>query len=56
MSKPVFVKKAEKDMDFKAEWVIEYLHEYAEKNCIEYDFIVETFLKAFRRRVTESEE
>lgn len=57
MSKLAFVEMAEKDMDFEAEWVIKDLCEYAEKNMIEYDFIFETFLKAFRKKVkAESEE
>lgn len=50
MSKPAFVKMAEKDMDFEAEWVINDLRKYAEKNCIECDFIFETFIKAFRKK------
>lgn len=56
MSKPAFVEMAEKDMDFEAEWVIKGLCEYAEKTNIEYDFIFETFLKAFHKKIkTESE-
>ena len=51
MSKPVFVEMAEKDMDFEAEWVIKDLCEYAEKNLIECDFIFETFLKAFCKKI-----
>ena len=51
MSKPAFVEMAEKDMDFEAEWVIKDLCNYADKNCIEYDFIFETFLKAFRKQI-----
>ena len=57
MSKPTFVEIAEKDMDFEADWVIKDLCDYAEKNMIECDFIFETFLKAFRKKVkAESEE
>lgn len=57
MSKHAFVEMAEKDMDFEAEWVIKDLRQYAEKNCIEGEFIIETFLKAFRKKVkTEREE
>jgi hypothetical protein len=57
MRKPAFVEMAEKDMDFEAEWVIKGLCKYAEKNCIECDFILETFLKAFRQKVkVESED
>ena len=57
MSKPAFVKMGEKDMDFEAEWVIKDLCEYAEKNLIECDFIFETFLKAFRKKIkAESED
>lgn len=51
MSKLAFVEMTEKDMEFEAEWVIQDLCKYAEKNCIEYDFIFETFLKAFRKKV-----
>lgn len=48
---------AEKDMDFQAEWVVEDLCKYADKNCIEHYFIFETFLKTFRKKIkTESEE
>ena len=50
MSKPAFVKMAEKDMDFEAEWVIHDLRKYADKNCIEFDFIFETFIKAFQKK------
>ena len=54
--KPAFVKKAEKDMDFEAEWVVNGLCDYAEKNMIECDFIFETFLKAFHKKIkTESD-
>ena len=57
MRKPVFVEMAEKDMDFEADWVMKDLCDYAEENLIERDFIFETFLKAFRKKVTaESEE
>lgn len=57
MSKPAYVEMAEKDMDFEAEWVVEDLCKYADKNCIERDFIFETFLKTFRKKIkTESEE
>ncbi len=57
MSKPAFVEMAEKDMDFEAEYVIHSLRDYAEKNMIECDFILETFLKAFHKKVkAESEE
>ena len=51
MSKPAFVEMAEKDMDFEADWVIKDLCDYAEKNMIECDFIFETFLKAFHKKV-----
>ena len=51
MSKHAFVEMAEKDMDFEAEWVIEDLRKYAEKNMIECDFIFETFLKAFHKKI-----
>lgn len=44
-------------MDLKAERVVKELFEYAEKNCIECDFIFETFFNAFRRKIkAESEE
>ena len=56
MSKPVFVEMAEKDMDFEAEWVIKDLCQYAEKNCIESDFVFETFLKAFRKKIKAESE
>lgn len=57
MSKPAYVERAEKDMDFEAEWVIKDLCNYAEENCIECDFIFETFLKVFHKKVkAESEE
>ena len=57
MNKPAYVEKAEKDMDFEAEWVIEDLCNYAEENLIESDFIFETFLKAFRKKIkAESED
>lgn len=57
MSKPAFVEMAEKDMDFEAEYVIHSLYDYAEKNSIECDFIFETFLKAFHKKVkAESDE
>lgn len=57
MRKPTFVEEAEKDMDFEADCVIADLRYYAEKNMIECDFIVETFLKAFHKKVkVESEE
>lgn len=57
MSKPAFVEMAEKDMDFEAEWVIKDLCEYAEKNLVECDFIFDTFLKAFRKKIkAESED
>ena len=57
MSKLAFVEMAEKDMDFEAEWVKKDLCDYAEKNRIECDFIFETFLKAFRKKIkTESGE
>lgn len=55
MKKPAFVEMAEKDMKFEAGCVVESLMDYAERNCIEYDFICETFLKAFHKRVKESE-
>ncbi|MBO7425114.1 MAG: hypothetical protein J6U23_05500 [Clostridiales bacterium] len=47
MSKPSFVEMAEKDMKFEAEWVINDIRKYAEKVCLERDFVEETFLKAF---------
>ena len=50
-----FVERAEKDMEFEAGCVVERLIDYAERKCIEYDFICETFLKAFHKRVKESE-
>jgi len=57
MNKPSFVEMAEKDMDFEAEWVIKDLRKYANKNMIESDFIFETFLKAFHKKVkAESED
>lgn len=56
MSKPAFVEMAEKDMEFEAEYVIHDLCNYAEKNLIECDFIFETFLKAFRKKINQSEE
>lgn len=56
MSKPAFVEMAEKDMDFEAEKVIKDLCDYAEKNLIECDFIFETFLKAFHKRVKSESE
>jgi hypothetical protein len=56
MSKPAVVEMAEKDMDFEAEWVVKDLCKYAEKNCIERDFIFETFLNALNKKIkTESE-
>jgi len=55
MNKPAFVEMAEKDMDIEAEWVIKDLCEYAEKNLIECDFIFETFLKAFRKKIKVEE-
>lgn len=56
MSKPAFVEMAEKAMDFTADWVIKDLCNYAEKNCIECDFIFETFLKAFSKKVKAESE
>ena len=56
MSKPTFVKEAEKDMDFEADCVIADLRYYAEKNMIERDFIFETFLKAFHKKVKAESE
>ena len=56
MSKPAFVEMAEKDMDFEAEYVIHSLCDYAEKNLIECDFIFETFLKAFHKKVKAESE
>lgn len=56
MSRPVFVEMAEKDMDFEAEWVINDLSEYAEKVSIERDFIFETFLKIFRKKIKAERE
>ncbi len=56
MSKPAFVEMAEKDMDFEAEWVINDLSEYAEKVLIERDFIFETFLKAFCKKIKAGRE
>ena len=51
MSKPEFVEKAKEDMDFEAEWEIRELCKYADENCIERDFIFETFLNSFRTKV-----
>ncbi len=57
MTNKTFIEMAEKDMDFEADWVMKDLCDYAEKNLIERDFIFETFLKAFRKKVkTESED
>ena len=57
MSEYGYVEKAEKDMNCEADWVIKDLCDYAEKNLIECDFIFETFLKAFRKKVkAESED
>ena len=57
MSKPVYVEMAENDMDLEADWVIKDLCDYAKENMIEYDFIFETFLKAFHKKIkAESEE
>lgn len=56
MKKPAFVEKAEKDMEFEAEWVLKDLCDYADKNRIEYDFIFETFLKAFRKKLSQKED
>lgn len=53
MKKPAFVEMAEKDMKFEADYVVKNLIDYAERNCIEYDFICETFLKAFHKRAKE---
>lgn len=53
MSKPAFVEMAEKDMKFEAEYVVEDLVKYAEKNCIEADFIFETFNNEFHKAVKE---
>lgn len=39
-----------------AEWVIKDLCEYAEKNMIECDYIFETFLKAFRKKIKAESE
>ena len=55
-SKPAFVEMAEKDMDFEAEWVIKDICKYAEKNLIGTDFLFETFLKAFRKRINDGGE
>lgn len=51
MSKLAFVKKAEKDMEFEAECVVKDLFDYADKNMIECDFIFETFIKAFHKKI-----
>jgi hypothetical protein len=51
MSKSEFVEKAKEDMDFEAEWEIRELCKYADENCIERDFIFETFLNSFRTKV-----
>ncbi len=56
MSKPAFVEMAEKDMDFEAEWVVKDLCKYAEKNCIECDFIFETFLNALNKKIKAESE
>jgi hypothetical protein len=56
MTKGSFVEMAEKDMDFEADWVMKDLCDYAEKNLIERDFIFETFLKAFRKKVKAESE
>lgn len=51
MIKPAFVKETEKDMDFQADCMVEELKKYAEENCIECDFVFETFIKAFHKKV-----
>ena len=57
MDKPEYVKVAEEDMDFEADQVVKDLYDYAEENHIECDFIFETFLKAFHKKVkAENEE
>ena len=56
MKKGAFVEMAEKDMDFEADWVMKDLCDYDEKNLIERDFIFETFLKAFRKKVKAESE
>jgi hypothetical protein len=56
MNKPAFVEMAEKDMDFEADRVIKNLCDYAEKNLIECDFIFETFLKAFHKKLNAESE
>lgn len=56
MSKPTFVEMAEEDMDFEAEWIIKDLCEYAKETSIECDFIFETFLKAFRKKIKAERE
>ena len=56
MSKPAFVEMTEKDMDFEADWVINDLCNYAEKNMIERDFIFETFLKVLHKKIKAESE
>lgn len=56
MNKPAYVVMAEKDMKYEAEWTFERLQDYAERNAIEEDFIIETFLKAFHKRVKGGQE
>lgn len=55
MNKPAFVEMAEKDMKFEAEWVLNDIHKYSDKVCLEYDFVEETFLKAFNKLRKEGE-
>jgi len=50
MSKSAFVEMVEKDMDSEADWVVKDLCDYAEKNLIDGEFVIEAFLKAFRKK------
>jgi hypothetical protein len=55
MSKPEFVEMVEEDMDFEAELEIRKLCKYADENFIDCDFVFETFLNVFRKKInTES--
>lgn len=49
--KEPYVKHAEEDMAFQAELVLYDLMEYAENHHIEPDFIFETFIKMFRKKL-----
>ena len=53
MSKPAFVEMAKRDMDAEAEWILSDLCNYAEKNLMSLNFIIDTFLQAFHKRVEE---